>query len=136
MPSYSKDKRRGVLAQFTRSDLNTRPGGRRTQVGTNIPRGVVPTKPVGAGAGRPGVPDALQTSASPRLPGPGQARKNVPIGNLSDFKKGPIEVGGKTVGEKGFFNATHKHGEPMKNMLAKLKSRRNTKGNAQKYTAA
>lgn len=55
-----------------------------------------------------------------------------PVGSLRDFK-GPhsfnqTHAQGKQI---GFYNATHKHGEPMKGLLAALKSRRG-KGSRQR----
>lgn len=46
---------------------------------------------------------------------PASDRQKGSLGNISQFQ---------TPSKQGFFNATHKHGEPMKNLIAKLKARR------------
>lgn len=118
MPSLDRQRRRNVLQ--TMVSPQRRPTGSR---------GPIP----------PALGERINGVEAQRraLPGPGQATHNVSAGNLSDYKKvkaagGDTRQNGKQI---GFYNATHKHGEQMKGLIAKLKKQR-TQGPQQGPAAA
>lgn len=104
-----KRKRRGVLSTIANQQrqpgnvLNPRVPLRGTA--TSSSDAVVPPKP------RAYQPDGNS--------GPQKGS----LGTVDRFKAAGLKAP-KGASEIGFFNATHKHGEPMKNLISKLKKRR------------